>query len=86
MRYELEMPEFYNTAGKPDFLDLTTKRTGYERFQTQNMRELVDKLEEQEEILKEALSPFCNAIFQRFHEQQQKWKQALSVIEELDCL
>ena len=47
---------------------------------------MIDELELAEEKLKDALTPFLCAIFQKFHEYKDIWNRALDVITELDCL
>ena len=47
---------------------------------------MIDELEVAEEKLKDALTPFLCAIFQRFHEHKELWNRALDVVTELDCL
>lgn len=47
---------------------------------------LIDELEEAEESLKNAISPFVCALFQRFYENRRIWQPAIQVMAELDCL
>jgi DNA mismatch repair ATPase MutS len=47
---------------------------------------LIEELEDAEEQLKNAISPFVCALFQRFYENRNLWQPAIQVISELDCL
>ena len=71
---------------KPNGWDITSQRKGFERFHTQTLRDLVDRLEIAEEALKDAMIPFLCAIFTRFHEHKDMWDKILNVITEVDCL
>lgn len=68
-RYELEIPtEVVKGNRKPREFEFTSQRKGFERFHTQEIKDLVDRLETAEEQLKDAMIPFLCAIFTRFHE------------------
>jgi len=41
-------------------------RIGYQRFYTEELRALVEKLEFAEDRLKEAMAPFLTSIFNKF--------------------
>ena len=87
MRYELEIPEEHVKGNKkPKEFELTSQRAGYQRFHTPALKQLVEQLENAEDRLKDAMSPFLTAIFKRFHEQKTIWCQILQVLTELDCL
>ena len=64
-RYEIELP------GKVEVDDdnfvLTSKVQGKNRYQTDELRDLISSLEEKEEILNQALAPFIRGIFGRFY-------------------
>ena len=47
---------------------------------------MMEQLEALEELLRDAITPFICAIFQRFYENRSLWKPAVSVLMELDCL
>ena len=54
------------------------------RYQTEELKVLVEKLEEAEETLRKAFTPFLKRLFRRF--QKGKWSAYLSAIAEIDCL
>ena len=63
-RYELEIPEEHVKGNKkPHDFELVSTRQGYQRFYTPELKKLVENLEESEDRLKNALSPFLTAIF-----------------------
>jgi DNA mismatch repair ATPase MutS len=47
---------------------------------------MIEELEDCEEILKEAISPFVRALFQRFYENRRMWQPVITNLAELDCL
>ena len=86
-RYEVEIPADYVKGNKkPKEFEITSQRKGFERFHTQTLKDLVDKLETAEEALKDAMIPFLCAIFTRFHDQKDMWDKILNVLCEIDCL
>jgi len=63
-RYEIEIPEeLVRGSKKPPFLEFSSSRSGFTRFQTAAVKKIVEQLECAEDKLKNALSPFCCAIF-----------------------
>ena len=86
LRYEIEVPVEVVSDSKPKELELTSKRTGYERFHTEELEEKVEQLEGAEQELKEAITPFVYALFAKFAESRQLWQQTVQVLAELDCL
>ena len=67
--YELEIPvELVKGNKKPKEFELTSNKAGYERFHTNEIKAMVDRLEDAEEALKSEMVPFLCAIFSRFHE------------------
>ena len=57
-----------------------------QRFHTEALKSLIEELEDCEEILKEAISPFVRALFQRFYENRRLWQPVVTNLAELDCL
>jgi DNA mismatch repair protein MSH6 len=77
-RYEIEVPvDFVDGKKKPKEFVLTSHKQGFQRFHTDTLKSLIEQLEEAEESLKDAISPFVCALFQRFHENRQLWQPAL---------
>lgn len=86
-RYELEIPKYVvEGKKKPDDYELTSARSGFERFYTDPLRNLVYKLELAEEKLKEQMKPFVVSLLQDFYQQSERWRKAIMAIAELDCL
>lgn len=78
--------ELVDGKKKPDHFEFTSQRSGYQRFHTREIKQLIDELEVAEERLKDALTPFLCALFSKFHEQKDLWNQGVELIMELDCL
>lgn len=86
-RYELEVPvEHVKGNKKPSNFEFTSQRKGFERFHTAEIKEMVDKLEDAEHELKDAILPFLSAIFRRFHDLKDMWTQLIGLLTEVDCL
>ena len=86
-RFELEIPvEHVQGKKKPDDFEFTSQRKGFERFRTKDIQKLVDRLEEAEEALKDAMMPFLAAIFGQFHDLKDTWDGIVNIFSSLDCL
>lgn len=64
-RYEIEIPNDIcnNEKIKLEDLVLTSQKAGYQRFHTDKLKEMMEDLEEREDHLKDAITPFVCAIF-----------------------
>lgn len=71
---------------KPKELEFTSRRVGYQRFQTAAIRKLLVELEQAEENKKQAITPFVCGIFEQFHSTHLIWTQLVRCLSELDCL
>lgn len=68
-RYELEVPtELVRGDKKPKEFEFTSAKKGFDRFHTHTIKKLVEELDDAENELKDAMVPFLQAIFSRFHE------------------
>ena len=86
-RYEIEIPvEHVGGSLKPKDFDFTSKRKGYERFITQNIRDLTYELEEAEYKLKGLLGVYVCFVFRYFHSYHRIWDRFISSLAQLDCL
>ncbi|CDW72387.1 dna mismatch repair protein msh6 [Stylonychia lemnae] len=86
-RYEIEIPkELVSDNKRLKELEFTSTRNGFERFHTQELKRMIEELEECEESLQNTLSPFIYALFQRFYQSKGMWDATVSVLAELDCL
>jgi DNA mismatch repair ATPase MutS len=47
---------------------------------------MIDELENAEEKLREAFTPFLSSLFSKFHEKKFIWDSLVNLIAELDCL
>lgn len=89
LRYEIEVPaELVSGKKKPGDFEITSEKhsTKVQRFHTQRLRDLMDELDKAEENLKDAITPFVCALFQRFYESRNIWQPVVQIISELDCL
>lgn len=77
-----ELPEDYLWTTKAS----TTKQKRFNRYQNTVLTELIDKLEEAENDLKEAISPFLTRLFRKFYKKQYLWSDFVACISELDWL
>jgi DNA mismatch repair ATPase MutS len=66
-RYELEMPEDMHKLVNSDVYINTSNAKGRRRYQTDELRELINELEEAEDAFKDALIPFLRTMFKRFY-------------------
>ena len=86
-RDELEIPqEYVEGKKKPEDFEFTSQRKDYQRFHTPEIKRIIDELENTEEHLQDALSPFLCTLFGRFHAKKDTWNAALNLLTELDCL
>ena len=65
-RFEIEVPVSLVKEKKPDDFVLTSKRDGVERFQTEELRGLIDMLEIKTDLCRDALAPVATEIFSLF--------------------
>ena len=60
----MEIPdELVKGDKKPEELVMTSHRTGFQRFHTEELRNLYERYEVKIDLLKSALNPFICAIF-----------------------
>ena len=82
-RFQFDIPN--SQAGKvPDTYTNTTVAKQSKRYQNETLKELVTNLEEAEENLKNALSPFLRKLFKKFYKKQHLWSSFLACIAEVD--
>ena len=62
----------------PSEFILSSKSAKYQRFQSQELIDTVEKLEEAEEELREAISPFLTKLFRKFYKKQYLWSNFLA--------
>ena len=86
-RYELEIPEhLVEGTKKPKEYTLTSKKKGYVRFHTQEILDLIEKLEEMELRLHKVILPFIVKCFKEFYSHNSTWQEVIQCLGELDCL
>lgn len=86
-RYELEIPEKHvKGTKKPEDFEFTSARAGYQRFLTEEIKEMVCELEEIEEEMKKQLKNFAEDVFRYFRENYKCWDSLHAILSELDCL
>jgi len=86
-RYEIEVPEeLVKGSKKPKEFEFSSKKQGKERFVTQKIKDLVEKLEDAEDRLKNALNLFTCFLFSYFHKHHKVWDRFIEGLSQLDCL
>ena len=86
-RYELEIPiEIVEGDKKPEHFEFTSAKKDFQRFHTKEIKKIVEELENAEEKLREAFTPFLKTLFTKFHEKKFVWDSLVNIIAELDCL
>ena len=58
------MPEYLVKNSKPEFLEFSSRKKGYKRFVTDEIKEKVERLDAVEEELKKHLIVFTRFIFE----------------------
>ena len=77
-RYELEMPEdMHPTVSKFDHYTNTSNAKEKKRYQTDELRIMINELEEAEELFKDALIPFLRTMFMKFYEHKEIFSMAI---------
>ena len=84
-RFEFDISNDQNIDIPKDFV-FTSKSNKYKRYQNKELTELVEQLENSEEALKNAISPFLSKLFRKFYKKQYLWSEFISCIAEVDCL
>ncbi len=85
-RYELEMPEDMHKLLDSDVFINTSNAKGRRRYQTDELRDIINELEEAEEGFKDALIPFLRVMFKKFYDNKEILTTAVNCVAELDCL
>ncbi len=86
-KYELEIPEEYVVGPKrPAQYKLTTSRKGFLRFHTDEILELVNKLESLQLKLKDEATKLNVLLFKEFYKKSPILNDYIKNIAELDCL
>jgi len=86
-RYELEIPEKHvKGTKKPEDFEFTSAKAGYQRFLTEEIREMVKELEEVEDEMKKDLKTFAEDVFRYFRESYNSMDAFLAILSELDVL
>lgn len=81
------MPESLVEGDKrPNNYNLTSKRKGFLRFHTEEIRQLVWNLDSFQYACKERIVPFVIKFFHKFFQHNSSWQQMLSCLSEIDCL
>jgi len=84
-RFEFDLLNKYTKDVPENYIE-TSKSKKYTRYQTQELGDLVDQLQEAEENLKDAISPFLSRLFRKFYKKQYLWTDFISCIAEVDCI
>ena len=84
-RYELEMPEDMHKKVDEYYIN-TSNVKGKKRYQTDELRGMINELEEAEDKFKDALIPFLRNMFAKFYDHKEHFTRAIQCVAELDCL
>lgn len=84
-RYQLEIPEEAIASKQPKEYELKSRRKGFKRYHTPEIRKLLSKLICTEEKREEALKDQMRRIFHKFDENYTEWLQAVRYLAVLDC-
>jgi DNA mismatch repair protein MSH6 len=71
---------------KPENYEFTSAKKDFQRFHTLEIKKMIDELENAEEKLREAFTPFLSSLFSKFYEKKFIWDSLVNLIAELDCL
>lgn len=86
-RFEVEIAEKHvKGTKKPEFLEFTSAKAGYQRFLTKEIKEKVKILEEYEKELKSSVDDFFKVLHKIFKSNFKNWDKAIQIFAELDCL
>jgi len=86
-RYEIEVPSELVAGGKkPAEFEFSSKKQNRERFVTKKTRELVARLEQVEDQVKQILSVFACFLFGFFYNHHKVWDRFIEGLAQLDCL
>jgi DNA mismatch repair ATPase MutS len=75
-RYEIEVPEDMVKKVSDEYIN-TSNVKGKKRYQSDDLRELINELEEAEEKFKDALIPFLRSMFLKFYENKEVFTRAV---------
>ena len=83
----MEFPEVcVKGLKKPDELEFTSGRKGFQRFVTKDIKRWAVEIEIVEENIKDHLVTFTQGVFKKFYEYQKTWDKFVSCLAELDFL
>ena len=86
LRYQIEIPEHLVEGKKPSDFIITSKKKGFQRFQTEAIEKHVWRIEALEKELRKNLLPFLFDYVKAFYERRNTWNQVIAYLAELDCL
>ncbi|CAD8169693.1 unnamed protein product [Paramecium pentaurelia] len=87
IRYQIEIPDkFLESGQKPKELVITSKKKGFQRFQTDFIEQQIFNLKVVEDELSQKLIPFINDYFTKFYSYRKEFLQLISTLSEADCL
>ena len=76
-RYEIEVPEDMAKKMSGDDYINTSNVKGKKRYQTDELRAVINELEEAEDKFKDALIPFLRTMFGKFYESKELFTRAI---------
>ncbi|SPJ08901.1 DNA mismatch repair protein MSH6, putative [Plasmodium sp. DRC-Itaito] len=84
-KYEVECPDNIPKSFLKN-VEITSAKKGYVRIHNDEIKSLVEKLEDIEQEKKDAIYPFFQKLFHLFYAHYEKYVSACRLIAELDCL
>jgi DNA mismatch repair protein MSH6 len=73
-------------AKVPNDYEKTSSTLLVNRYQSPELKKLIEKLRDKEYELKEGVKPFLKKLFRKFYEKRQMWSTFVRCIGEIDCL
>ncbi|EUR77354.1 hypothetical protein PFBG_00930 [Plasmodium falciparum 7G8] len=84
-KYEVECPDNIPKSFLKN-VEITSAKKGYVRIHNDEIKSLVEKLEDIEQEKKDAIYPFFQKLFHLFYAHYEKYVSACRLVAELDCL
>ncbi|KDO29230.1 hypothetical protein SPRG_05442 [Saprolegnia parasitica CBS 223.65] len=85
-RFQLEVPESAIGSHQPKAYELKSKKKGFKRFHTPEIRDLLRRLMAAEDRKEDALKDQTRKMFATFDAQYAQWLAAVHALATLDCL
>ncbi|KRX01945.1 P-loop containing nucleoside triphosphate hydrolase [Pseudocohnilembus persalinus] len=85
--YQLEFPvDVFEKYEKPIDFEITSKRKGYERFYSKELKQIINEFHIQVDRIRDELAEFSMGIFKKFYSFKYYWDSFIEILKQLDCL